>query len=295
MKEKDIQRQIQQENFELILNLESSRISANDLITFLSNTDLLFQSINKTLNCKYNVGYESITIEVLALEKGSFKIPIALKKIANNFLLPTTITFLGGLAANLITNNHSSQTIKTQNEEIVVENKVLLENKSTKEAISMIAKTAIETDGINGISVTYEKDNGEQERVNISKETLSQSVCNETINEEMINLQSKITLEIVSPVFMNKPASWRVSYNGRTTPINAQMADTDFLDTMDRQEIAFAKGDAIIADLETTATNTDSGIKFKYRITKVYSYPKYSRITKTSNIQQLDLLKDEQE
>lgn len=63
----------QQEFFELTLNIEDSRISAVELIAYLSNAEKLFKSINQTLNAKYAVGYDDISIDILALEKGSFR------------------------------------------------------------------------------------------------------------------------------------------------------------------------------------------------------------------------------
>lgn len=80
MKKGQIPTVLQQEFFELTLNIDDSRISAIELIGFLSNTEELFKSINQTLNSKYAVGYDSVSIDVLALEKGSFKIPLCVKK-----------------------------------------------------------------------------------------------------------------------------------------------------------------------------------------------------------------------
>lgn len=161
---------MQQEFFELTLNIDDSRISAIELIGFLSNTEELFKSINQTLNSKYTVGYDSVSIDVLALEKGSFKMPLCIKKIANNPIFASTAgTLLGGIALNLLSNNANLQTITVGNDNVVIENKDLRDNRNTIHAVSNIAKMTLETDGIRDISVTYEKDNGNKKKFVLQK------------------------------------------------------------------------------------------------------------------------------
>ncbi len=293
MKDEENHNEVQNEYFELTLNVEKSSLSVTDLVMYLSNTEKLFNSINRTLNTKYSIGYENISIDVLALEKGSFRIPLVLKKIVNNPLFISTAgTLLGGIALNLLQNNLNPQTIPTNNDSVVVENKVFLDSKNTIEAVGNIARLAVQTDDVKDVSITYQKNDGNMEKVSITKEVLSQVMYDEfEVSDNMENILEKVTLEIVSPVFMDKPLSWRVSYDGRQ--INAKMMDKDFLETMDLQRIAFAKGDVIVADLQTIATNTNNGIKLRYSIIKVHSYPRYTRITKHNMVQEKELFEKE--
>lgn len=267
------------EHFELLLNIENSSLSTQDLISYLSNIDKLIQSINDTLNYKYSIGYDQILVDVIAFEKGSFKIPLSIKKITKNPLFVSiTGTLIGGIAANLFTNNIDTYKVYTPTESVTVANKDFLENNTTKKSIECIAMMAVEKDSIKDIAITYEKDNGDCERITINKETLSQlryEAPTEDL-EQLSNIQEHVKLEIVSPVFIEKPAAWKVLYNNET--ISAQMVDKDFLETMNTQKIAFAKGDIIVADLEFVAINTEQGIKIKQYIKKVYSYPKYTKI-----------------
>lgn len=85
---------------------------------------------------------------------------------------------------------------------------------------------AVESEEINGITITYEKANGEPEEVSISKRSLSQIMYDEPEDESLSNTISNVTLEIVSPVFVDQPASWKVTYDGRT--FTAKMTDEDF-------------------------------------------------------------------
>ena len=269
----------QQEFFELKLNIDESRISVEELIGYLDNTATLIKSINQTLNKKYSIGYDDIGVDILALEKGSFKIPISIRKNIRQFFIATAATVIGEIIANLLTNNQTNYTISTPTETIDVNNNIFLENVNTQKTIGRIAQMAVEKDSITDIVVTYEHPNGKLEQVTINKETLSQIKSNEEATEQieqLTNIQENIKLEIVSPVFLDKPTNWKVLHNNEA--ITAQMADKDFLETMDAQKIAFAKGDAIIADLECVATNSENGIKMRYYIRKVYSYPKYTKI-----------------
>ena len=76
MRKDEVELTESQEFFELTLNVETSRVPAAHLIEYLRNTDKLFKSINQTLNEKYAIGYNEITLEVVPFEEGSFKIPI---------------------------------------------------------------------------------------------------------------------------------------------------------------------------------------------------------------------------
>ena len=151
-----------------------------------------------------------------------------------------------------------------------------MKNKKTANAVGSIAKMAVESDGIQDITVTYEKTNGEQEQVTINKRTLSQVMYDEPEDESISNMVTNVTLEIVSPVFVDKPASWKVTYDNKTFP--AQMTDEDFLEKMNLQKLSFAPGDVIIADMEVVAKTTERGIRLKHYIRKVHKYPKFSRI-----------------
>lgn len=270
---------IQRESFELRLNTEGHSISSSDLIAYLTNTNKLITSINQTLNVKYAIGYDLVEVDVIALEAGSFKIPLSIKKITNNQTFASIVgSVIGGLILNLFVNNNSPQTIQHGETQIVVTTDDLLSNKKTANAVGSIARMAVESEEINGITITYEKVNGEPEEVSINKRSLSQIMYDEPEDESLSNTISNVPLEIVSPVFVDRPASWKVTYDGKT--FMAKMTDEDFLETMTLQKISFAKGDVIIADMEVEAKTTERGIRLYHYIRKVHRYPKYSRVIK---------------
>lgn len=271
-----MEKNIKQEFFELCLNTEGHSISTYDLIAYLTNANKLITSINQTLNTKYCIGFDQVEIDVIALKEGSFKIPLCIKKITNNATFASIVTVFGGFVLSLLTKNPEPQTVSFGKDTVIVTSDELLKNKKTANAVGCIAKMAVESDGIKDLTVTYEKTNGEQEQVTINKRTLAQVIYEEPEEESISNMVTNVTLEIVSPVFVDKPASWKVTYDNKT--FKAKMTDEDFLEKMNLQKLSFAPGDVIIADMEVTAKTTERGIRLKHYIRKVHKYPKFSRI-----------------
>jgi hypothetical protein len=260
-----------EEQLTFTIETDKSAISVDDLIKYVSGLEDLLFSINHTLNLKYSAGYDTIELSVLAIEKGSFKIPISIKKKVEKTLIGTISTILGGLVLNALNNNN---TIDTNG--FSVPQEILLENKDTVKAVTKIAQTAVESNDVRGIAVDYEKAPGEIERVTITKEQLKTSI-RETIDESEpeIIMSSKAHLIIVSPVLESKSANWKVRFEDNE--FSAKMTDENFLEIMDKKHVAFGKGDILIADLETRITRKEGNIpNVKHCIKTVYQYPQYS-------------------
>lgn len=268
---------IQQELFEFILNSKEHSLPIDDLSIFLKNVDKLVLSINGTLCRKWNVGYDEIEISVLALEEGSFKIPLYFKKVLKSPLfVSTAATIIGGIVVNSLTN--SSQPITIINNEggvINIYNNEVIQNPSTQESINEIAKTVIENPMVDSLSIKYETDNINSKKVEISKHTL-QSVIRDIPDNEVSHKLYKQELEIISPVFVAEPRNWKVLLNGKS--VSVYLRDLDFLETMKAQGIAFGYGDKIIADIDVEIHTTEKSTKTKYTVTKVISYPRYTKI-----------------
>lgn len=268
-----------QEFFELKLNVANSQVPIAELIEYLKNTDKLFKGVNQTLNEKYAIGFNSIAIEVVPFEEGSFRIPVWIKKIVKNpYFAGIVVTVLGDIITDLLRNELGIHEIQTENQVVVVEDMKMLENKTTADALSNIASLVINNDSIRDITVTYDKSNGERERINVSKEVLREVAEYGIEDEPTRYLQTNVTLEIVSPVFSEEPTNWKVRYNNKA--FTAKMKDADFLEVMNAKGIAFGKGDTILADFETVLTDIAGGGRPKYNIIKVHSYPRYTKITR---------------
>lgn len=274
---------VQQENFEFILNSEEHSVSIDDLSTFLKNIDKLVLSINGTLCRKWNVGYDEIEISVIALEKGSFKIPLCFKKILKSPLfVSTAATIIGGVVVNTLNNSQQPVTI-INNDGVVINiyNNEIVQNPSTQESINEIAKTIIDNQQVESLSLSYETDKDTSSKITISKQTL-QSVIRNVPDNEISNTLYKQELEIISPVLLAEPRNWKVLLDGKS--VSVYLKDLDFLETMKAQGIAFGFGDKIVADIDVQINITEKTTKTKYTVTKVISYPRYTRITKQQQL-----------
>lgn len=279
---------ITDEYFEIRLACDCDTIEIQSLIKYLNQANLMIQGINETLNKDYNCGYEDIEVEVYALEHGSIRIPFNIKKFAEKLLYDLPIAIIGGVAVYLICGNKEPIMIQTNDGEIEAVPDTFLENKQTKRSVGKIARMVVEDEGIKDLSITYEKPNGNQESVTISKSQLEKVAdeCEGT-DDDIITAIPETRLQIYGPILDSRPSSWRVKYNGNIIP--ARMADTDFLDEMTAKKIAFAPDDEIIADLEQIISEDEKGTHIKWYIRKVHSYPKYTRIIKGAQQGTLDL------
>lgn len=249
------------------MNTEGHSISSSDLIAYLTNINKLITSINQTLNAKYTIGFDLVEVDVIALEAGSFKIPLSIKKITNN---PTVATIAGGvisgLILNLFVNNNEPQIIQYGEDRVVVTAEELLRNKETANAVGGIARMAVESEKINGITITYEKADGEPEEVSISKRSLSQVMYNEPEDESLSNTISNVSLRIISSVYVGNSTLWKATYDNRI--ITVKITDKSFLNKKNISMLV--KGCEIIADLEVIAKTTEKGINVTYYIRKVH-------------------------
>ena len=265
-----------QEFFELKLDIEESIISSEDLVAYLRNMEKMFKSINNVLNTKAATGYDLIEIDVLALEKGSFRIPICInKKTVETILVGVVINVIGELVVSAINSITSQTEPKKQN----IETQYILEDRDSLESIKQIAHLALGNKSIKALDITYEE-GGQKTSVNITREdikTLADIDVADDIEEQGQLLKNE-RLEIVSPVFVDEPSKWKVKLHGKI--IGATVIDRDFLDTMLQSEISFAKGDAIVADVEILERKGQYRKTYVYQIVKVNSYPRYSRILK---------------
>lgn len=268
-----------EEFFEIRLMCDTETIDVMSLIKYLNQAQNMVWGINDTLNKVYCSGYDEIDVEVFALEHGSIRIPLKLKKAAKKAFWEIGITVIGGIAVNLMSGNKEPLVIVTPGGNAETDSSIFLGNRQTRRSVGNIAKMVAEDDGISDLSITYEKENGQRESITISKQTL-ENVAKECadIDEDTINMHHKVRLQIYGPILEDKPSSWWVKLNGQ--PFRAYMADRDFLKEMKAKRIAFAPDDEIIADLEEVISEDAKGKHTKWYIRKVHSYPKYTRITK---------------
>lgn len=265
------------EHFDFILDNKSGVISSLELIKHLSNINLLMKSMNHTLNSKYSIGFDQIIIEIEALEKGSVKIPVILKKVLNNDYTKLAVgAVFGVLATNLLSENKETVIYNINNSNVEIKYEVMTGNRETVKAVSGIAKAVVDSTNVNALKLGYQIENNQKQTIKIEKTTLRNLIVDDIEeSEKETHLMPNARLVIISPVLEMEQANWRVRINDNK--FSAKMVDESFLELMDKHKIAFAKGDAIIADLETVITiKSDNTPNVKHYIKKVYEYPEYA-------------------
>lgn len=247
----------QEEYFELVLNVEESRIPIDVLYKYLNNSERLINAINRVLCKKYSIEYELVAIDVLGIEPGSIRIPIRIKKTLS--ALADVIT-IGQFIIFLMSNTPFSQNdqIKRNDQEpIQIERRELMRDPIINDTISEMARLAVQNDRIHDLTMTYQKSDSTIEKMTITKETL-RDIYDETNYRYTIE-----KLEILSPSFDGN-SEWRFLLHGRK--IKAKMRDYDFIDRINVGEISFSKGDVLIVEMR------ENRAQKKYEIQEVLSW-----------------------
>lgn len=89
------------------------------------------------------------------------------------------------------------------------------------------------------------------------------------VDELLLDDVRKMAFSIVSLAF-KEDNKWRL-YDGAAT-IHATITDVEFLSKVDRNQIAFAKGDVLVCDVRVMQWQTTSGAKTEYEVVKVVEH-----------------------
>lgn len=262
------------ETLSLIVNARQSKVSTSDLIKYLSNYEQLVKTLNFILNAKYCVGYDIVQIDIEGLKEGSFEIKTKIKKFSEK-----TLEILFGIfLTKMLTNDPAPIVLNINGDNVTVNVSDINTDKRIIRHRSRLARTANEDEEVDGLTVDLERPNGEREKVKITRDMLGGIIVDdEDLSESESSWLHNATMVIVSPVLESEPASWRVRIGDRK--FSAKMTDEAFLASMNKEKIAFGKGDTIVADLETIITkNEGSAPTTKNYIRKVHSYPKYPQV-----------------
>lgn len=230
----------QEEYFELVLNVEESRIPIDVLCKYLNNSERLIKAINRVLCNKYNIEFELVAIDVLGIEPGSIRIPIRIKKTLS--ALADAIT-IGQFIYFLLSNTpifHDNQVNDNYQEPKQIERSELMRDPIINDTVSEMARLAVQNSRIRDLSMTYQKSDSTLEKTTITKEMLSDTYYDTNY------YQTIEKLEILSPSFDGN-SEWRFLLNGRK--IKAKMRDYDFIDKISVGEISFSKGDVLIVEM----------------------------------------------
>lgn len=256
-----------EEYFELILNVEDSRVPIDVLCDYLKNSEKLIKSINRILRKRYDMGSEMIAIDVLALEPGSFKIPVKIKKMAKDPRVYAVI-IIGKIILQLLSNQpfiEINQTNNYDNEPIRIERQVFQKDSTLNDTIAEMSQLTVRNKRIRDLSITYENSDGTLEKTTITKEMLK-----DTLNEcDRYYDDYDIELEVLSPSF-DKNTEWVFLSHNRK--IKAKMLDTDFIEKINSGNTSFRKGDRLFVVMRVIPK------------TKIYSIIKVIRSSESNSI-----------
>lgn len=250
----------------------------------MTNLNTLFKSVNHTLNTQYCIGFDQVLLEIVALEEGSFKIPVTLKKILRTTTQLAVEAVFGAIAANLLSNNKVTVNYYLNDCTVEIKPEVIVANKETVRSVSNIAKTTVESPEIESLTLEYYLPDNKRETINIPKSTLGNLVVDIIDeSEKKSHTVKRAHLTIVSPVLEAEQATWKFRMGDRK--LSAKMTDNDFLDVMSKNKVAFGIGDVLVVDLETIMTvKSDNTPDVKNYIRKVYEYPRYATKSAEMNL-----------
>ena len=256
------------ETIEFKLEMEEKALPVAELIQYLQNIQSMIVSINDTLNQKTGQGYDELEVELEACKEGSFRIPTRIRGWLKHPLLVTTYgCFLSPAIGLLFKEDSSSQTMITQEQ--------LLENQTTKDSVASIAQMVVANDRMSSMSLIYRTEAGEEQRLNISKETLKTLSQQEDVAEEALGSEEEYTyrevrLELIGPILEEGSNAWKVRFKGKQ--LNVAMEDDIFAQRIKAGAVEFKYGDLLIVDLHVQVEQKNVRTQRRYSILQVHSH-----------------------
>lgn len=85
------------EQIQLTLGIDDSMVPIDELVPILEGFQGITLSLNDTLNKVYSCGFDKVSVKVLGLEHGSFRIPFSIDKFSERIFCPIVTTVIGNL------------------------------------------------------------------------------------------------------------------------------------------------------------------------------------------------------
>ncbi|MFP1808913.1 hypothetical protein [Lonsdalea quercina] len=139
----------------------------------------------------------------------------------------------------------------------------LYKNKKLRRSLENVIFKPLERSGIESFAVTI--DNGKN-FVEVSKE---EAIFFKVANSEKTIISESITEKALQPLDISFREGHKWQFSDGASPFQAEVSDGRFLNAIDDQSIAFAKGDLLLVDLKVTQFLVEKGIKTTYEIVNV--------------------------
>jgi len=158
-----------------------------------------------------------------------------------------------------------SSIIFIDDESEVFDNQVidLYKNKKIRRALENVISKPLERDGIDSFAVTI--DDGHT----FVEVTKSEAYFFKVDSTEETIISESVTERALHPLDISFREGHKWNFSDGASPFQAEVSDEKFLNAIDEQSVAFAKGDLLLVDLKITQYLADKGIKTSYEIVKV--------------------------
>jgi hypothetical protein len=136
---------------------------------------------------------------------------------------------------------------------------------NARAALERVVADPLERDGVDEVRVA-----GAGEAVTVTQADVDAFRGAVAPEDELLRVTSRMVFAVVAPSF-REGNKWRLS-SGRGPPFPVTIADQDFIARVQRSEEAFAKGDFLICDVETTSRQSGGRLVTDYAIVRVVEH-----------------------
>lgn len=187
------------------------------------------------------------------------------KKVAKPGLF-AVLKWIKGRKIERVETSEDSAVIYVDGDQLTIELSVLvlLRDVSVRNATSKVLEP-LSRSGIDTFAAGTDSEIAET----VTAGEISWFVAPVPTDELLLDDVRKMAFSIVSLAF-KEDNKWRL-YDGAAT-IHATITDIEFLSKVDRNQIAFAKGDVLVCDVRVLQWQTTSGAKTEYEVVRVIEH-----------------------
>lgn len=187
------------------------------------------------------------------------------KKVAKPGLF-AVLKWIKGRKIERVETSEDSAVIYVDGDQLTIELSVLvlLRDVSVRNATSKVLEP-LSRSGIDTFAAGTDSEIVET----VTADEISWFVAPVPTDELLLDDVRKMAFSIVSLAF-KEDNKWRL-YDGAAT-IHATITDIEFLSKVDRNQIAFAKGDVLVCDVRVLQWQTTSGAKTEYEVVRVIEH-----------------------
>ena len=187
------------------------------------------------------------------------------KKVAKPGLF-AVLKWIEGRKIDKVETSEDSAVIFIDGDQLTIELNVLvlLRDISVRNATSKILEP-LSRNGINTFAAGTDREITET----VTADEIKWFVAPVPVDELLLDDVRKMAFSIVSLTF-KEDNKWRL-YDGAAT-IHATITDNDFLSKVDRNQVAFAKGDVLVCEVRVLQWQTISGAKTEYEVIRVIEH-----------------------